>query len=152
MLFRSLSYIEVRVAAIEIDITEVHQSAPAGTELLRQIVDGMRPRIGRCKRQSAGVALIDLHIEDMKQVGKAPGRSKAATLDMLKRELGNGRAARGVREKAARSLATGQAVSAVESPVARAARSASDDIGCAFALPRLYCAPSLGFTRISVRV
>jgi hypothetical protein len=32
--------------------------------------------------------LIDLHIEDMKAVGRAPGRSKDATLAMLKRELG----------------------------------------------------------------
>ena len=32
--------------------------------------------------------LIDLHIEDMTAVGKTPLRSKAATLDLLKRELG----------------------------------------------------------------
>jgi integrase len=32
--------------------------------------------------------LIDLHIEDMKEVGRAPGRSKAATLAMLKCRLG----------------------------------------------------------------
>lgn len=32
--------------------------------------------------------LIDLHIADMKEVGKPPGRSKDATLAMLKRELG----------------------------------------------------------------
>jgi hypothetical protein len=32
--------------------------------------------------------LIDLHVADMKEVGKATGRSKGATLAMLKRELG----------------------------------------------------------------
>lgn len=32
--------------------------------------------------------LIDLHIADMCEVGKAPGRSKEATLRMLRRELG----------------------------------------------------------------
>ncbi|WP_245620175.1 hypothetical protein [Phenylobacterium immobile] len=32
--------------------------------------------------------LIDLHIEDTKEVGRAPGRSKDAALSMLKRELG----------------------------------------------------------------
>jgi hypothetical protein len=33
--------------------------------------------------------LIDLHIADMKDVGKAPGRSKDATLAMLNRRLGS---------------------------------------------------------------
>lgn len=32
--------------------------------------------------------LVDLHIADMREVGKAPLRSKAATLEHLKRELG----------------------------------------------------------------
>jgi hypothetical protein len=32
--------------------------------------------------------LIDLHVADMKDVGKAPGRSKDATLPMLLREFG----------------------------------------------------------------
>lgn len=32
--------------------------------------------------------LTDLHVADMSEVGKAPGRSKDATLLMLKRELG----------------------------------------------------------------
>jgi len=32
--------------------------------------------------------LIDLHLQDMKEVGKAPRRSKAATLDALKVQLG----------------------------------------------------------------
>ena len=32
--------------------------------------------------------LIDLHLQDMKEVGKAPRRSKAATLDALKAQLG----------------------------------------------------------------
>ena len=32
--------------------------------------------------------LIDLHIDDTKAVGKAPRRSRAASLEILKRELG----------------------------------------------------------------
>ncbi|WP_295244223.1 hypothetical protein [uncultured Brevundimonas sp.] len=32
--------------------------------------------------------MVDLHIDDMKLVGKAPRRSKAATLKMLKARLG----------------------------------------------------------------
>lgn len=43
-------------------------------------------RIGRLTKFSE---LIDLHIEDMSAVGKPPQRSKAATLAMLRRELGS---------------------------------------------------------------
>ena len=42
-------------------------------------------RIGRLTRFGES---IKLHIEDMTAVGKPPRRSKAATLDMLQRELG----------------------------------------------------------------
>ncbi len=42
-------------------------------------------RIGRLTKFGE---LIKLHIEDMTDVGKPPRRSKAATLDMLQRELG----------------------------------------------------------------
>lgn len=54
----------------------------------RDIDRGATPQPSRIARKSTFGDLIDLHIEDMKEVGKAPGRSKAATLDMLKRELG----------------------------------------------------------------
>jgi len=49
-------------------------------------------RIGspaRLARLSTFGDLIDLHVGDMCVVGKAPRRSKAATLDQLKRELGS---------------------------------------------------------------
>ena len=59
---------------------------------------GRRSRAGnRSRRVSAQIQdleaydlgdLIDLHIADMKEVGKAPARSKEATLKMLKRVLG----------------------------------------------------------------
>ncbi|HEX3887590.1 MAG TPA: hypothetical protein VHW05_08840 [Phenylobacterium sp.] len=32
--------------------------------------------------------MVDLHVTDMKEVGKPPGRSKLATLEMLKRRPG----------------------------------------------------------------
>src|SRR5581483_11799569 len=58
------------------------------TEAERDIDQGKTPMHARVKRAQTFEDLIDLHIADMKEVGKAPGRSKAATLDMLKRELG----------------------------------------------------------------
>ena len=45
-------------------------------------------RIGRLTKSRE---LIKLHIEDMTAVGKPPRRSKAATLDTLRRELGPSR-------------------------------------------------------------
>ncbi len=54
----------------------------------RQIDRGETPLTSRIARVTTLGELIDLHVEDMKSVGKAPGRSKDATLQMLKRELG----------------------------------------------------------------
>lgn len=54
----------------------------------RQIDRGDTPQSSRVARLKTFGELIDLHVEDMKSVGKAPGRSKDATLQMLKRELG----------------------------------------------------------------
>ena len=54
----------------------------------RQIDRGEAPKASRTAKLRTFGDLIDLHIEDMKEVGKAPGRSKDATLAMLKRELG----------------------------------------------------------------
>jgi integrase len=55
----------------------------------REIDRGEAPKT----RRTAGVQtfgdLVDLHIADMKEVGKAPRRSKEATLLALKRELGD---------------------------------------------------------------
>ncbi|WP_340643903.1 site-specific integrase [Phenylobacterium sp.] len=54
----------------------------------RQIDRGETPLPTRIARLRTFGELIDLHIEDMKEVGRAPGRSKDATLQMLKRDLG----------------------------------------------------------------
>lgn len=54
----------------------------------RQIDRGETPTPSRIGRLRTFGELIDLHISDMCEVGKAPGRSKEATLKMLKRELG----------------------------------------------------------------
>lgn len=54
----------------------------------RQVDRGETPTASRIARLNTFGDLIDLHIADMKDVGKAPGRSKDATLKMLKRELG----------------------------------------------------------------
>ncbi len=54
----------------------------------RQIDRGEAPTESRIARLKTFGELIDLHIEDMCAVGKAPLRSKAATLDMLKKQLG----------------------------------------------------------------
>lgn len=54
----------------------------------RQIDRGESPTPSRIGKLQTFGDLIDLHISDMKEVGKAPGRSKDATLRMLKRELG----------------------------------------------------------------
>lgn len=58
------------------------------TDVERQVDRGGTPQPSRIARLNTFGDLIDLHIADMKEVGKAPGRSKSATLDMLKRELG----------------------------------------------------------------
>src|SRR5579871_2884273 len=54
----------------------------------RQIERGETPAHSRIGKLQTFGDLIDLHISDMKEVGKAPGRSKDATLQMLKRDLG----------------------------------------------------------------
>jgi integrase len=59
------------------------------TNAERQVDRGESPASSRIARLSTFGELIDLHIADMKEVGKAPGRSKAATLAMLKRQLGS---------------------------------------------------------------
>ncbi|ESZ54605.1 hypothetical protein X727_33310 [Mesorhizobium sp. L103C119B0] len=51
--------------------------------------------------------LIDLHIDDMCDVGKSTRRSKAAALDMLQRHLGKCKVAALDRERLIRSVATG---------------------------------------------
>jgi hypothetical protein len=59
----------------------------------RNIDQGRTPVTARAQRAQTFGDLIDLHIADMKadmkEVGKPPGRSKDATLTMLKRVLGN---------------------------------------------------------------
>lgn len=57
-------------------------------EAEREIDRGESPRKSKIAKLSTFGDLVDLHVADMKEVGKAPGRSKDATLRMLKRELG----------------------------------------------------------------
>ncbi|MCR5876408.1 hypothetical protein LRS10_21035 [Phenylobacterium sp. J426] len=57
-------------------------------EAERQIDRGGSPKPSRIARLSTFGQPIDLHVADMKSVGKAPGRSKEATLRMLKARLG----------------------------------------------------------------
>jgi hypothetical protein len=49
---------------------------------------GHAPSGRRARSAKTFGALIDLHIDDMKEVGKTPGRSTSATLEMLQRRLG----------------------------------------------------------------
>lgn len=53
-----------------------------------QIDLGRAPSGRRARNAKTFGALIDLHVDDMKEVGNPPGRSKTATLEMLQRELG----------------------------------------------------------------
>ena len=57
-------------------------------EAERQVDRGESPTNSRLGCLQTFGDLVDLHIEDMKEVGKAPRRSKEATLRALKRELG----------------------------------------------------------------
>lgn len=58
------------------------------TEVEHEIDRGKSPVARRARSIKTFGHLIDLHIDDMKEVGKALGRSKTATLEMLQRELG----------------------------------------------------------------
>lgn len=49
------------------------------TEAERQIDQGVAPTPTRVKGMKTFGQLIDLHIEDMKDVGRAPGRSRDAS-------------------------------------------------------------------------
>lgn len=66
-----------------------HEDAKAwGVDAERQIDRGEAPRASQIARLSTFGDLVDLHIEDMKSVGRAPRRSKAAVLKALKQDLG----------------------------------------------------------------
>jgi integrase len=58
------------------------------TDAERQIDRGATPAPSRIAKLKTFGGLIDLHIADLTEVGKTIGRSKSATLAMLKRELG----------------------------------------------------------------
>jgi len=58
------------------------------SEVERQIDRGEAPSASRVARLKTFGELIDLHIDDMCAVGKAPRRSKAAVLEMLRQRLG----------------------------------------------------------------
>jgi integrase len=58
------------------------------TEAEGRIDRGETPTPSRATKLRTFGELIDLHVDDMKSVGRAPRRSKAATLKMLKTRLG----------------------------------------------------------------
>ena len=60
-----------------------------GVDAERQIDRGETPTLSKVGKLQTFGDLIDLHVADMKEVGKPPRRSKDATLTMLKRRLGN---------------------------------------------------------------
>jgi integrase len=53
------------------------------------VTSGKSPSAVGISRKTSFRILIDLHIEDMAEVGKAPRRSKAEALEKLKRDLGD---------------------------------------------------------------
>lgn len=59
-----------------------------GVDAERQIDRGETPRASQVARLKTFGELIDLHIADMKEVGRAPRRSKANVLKSLKASLG----------------------------------------------------------------
>lgn len=66
-----------------------HDHAREWATAAEALVDrGKTPQASRTRKVKTFSDLIDLHIDDMKEVGKPPGRSKSATLEMLQRELG----------------------------------------------------------------
>jgi hypothetical protein len=58
------------------------------TEAEAQVDRGHAPSVRRARSAKTFGALIDLHIDDMKDVGMPPARTKSAVLERLKRELG----------------------------------------------------------------
>lgn len=58
------------------------------TQAEAQVDRGLAPSGRRARSAKTFGGLIDLHIDDMTEVGKPPRRSKSATLEMLRRELG----------------------------------------------------------------
>lgn len=58
------------------------------TEAEAQVDRGHAPSVRRARNAKTFGSLIDLHIDDMKDVGKPPARTKSAVLERLKRELG----------------------------------------------------------------
>ncbi len=68
-------------------------------EAENQIDRGRSPVGKRARGTKTFGDLIDLHVDDMKDVGKPPGRSKSATLEMLHRRLGMFKASELDREK-----------------------------------------------------
>jgi hypothetical protein len=60
------------------------------TDAERQVDRGATPQPSRIARLNTFGDLIDLHIADMTEVRRTPGRSKSATLEMLNRNVARG--------------------------------------------------------------
>lgn len=65
-----------------------HDAKTWAVEAERQIDRGETPWDSRVARITTFAELIDLHVADMKSVGKTPRRSRAATLKIFKARLG----------------------------------------------------------------
>jgi hypothetical protein len=52
------------------------------------MLSGKSEKSVRVAQKTTFGALVDLHIEDMREVGKSPRRSKQKSLEKLKRDLG----------------------------------------------------------------
>ncbi|HEX3364206.1 hypothetical protein [Phenylobacterium sp.] len=96
-----------------------------GLESERKIDRGETPVTSGIARAQSFGDLIDLHISDMKEVGKAPGRSKHATLLMLKRRLGQKTMIEIDREASSTSAGTGRRKARAPRPSASTSASSS---------------------------
>ncbi len=93
--------VQVRLKGREVTETFIrHDHAREWARETEGHIDRGQTPLGRRARGAKTFGhLIDLHIDDMKDVGKPPGRSKSATLEMLQRELGTLRATEVDRER-----------------------------------------------------
>jgi integrase len=82
--------VQIRLKGRKVTETFIRHDHARGwaTDAEAQIDRGRAPSGRRSRSAKTFGALIDLHVDDMKEVGKPPGRSKSATLEMLQRELG----------------------------------------------------------------
>jgi len=77
-----------------------HEDAPQWATATERRIDSGETPVKRAKIDPATIEdLVDLHIEDMCAVGKAPRRSTAFTLEALRQKLGQARLKELARER-----------------------------------------------------